>query len=101
MEFKNTKNMKYFVIDNFIEKDICDYLIRDVDKFIQNSGLVTINVNRQALFSSSLEFESLIEKSEHWKNFSQKMNSNDFLNFCKKKLEIDEKLYLTNRKTFL
>ena len=88
--------MKYFIIDDLIEKDICDCLIRDVDKFTQNSGFLTINVNRQSLFSSSLEFGSLIEKSKYWKNLSQKIDSNDFLNFCKKKLEIDEKLYLTN-----
>jgi len=88
--------MKYLVIDNFIEQDTCNLLIQDVDKFVKNSKLLTVNINRQALFSSSLEFGSLVEKSEHWKKFTQKINSNDFLNFCKKKLNIDEKLYLTN-----
>ena len=54
--------MKYLVIDNFIEQDTCNFLIQDVDKFVENSKLLTVNINRQALFSSSLEFGSLVEK---------------------------------------
>lgn len=88
--------MKYFVIDNFIEKKLCDFLIEDGNKFIINSKMNTINVNRQALFSSSLEFENLITNSEHWKKLSEKINSLEFLDFCKTKLEINKKLKLTN-----
>ena len=88
--------MKYFVIDNFIEKDVCNHLIQDANQYTKLSKLLTVNINRQALFSSSLEFGSLIEKSHHWQNFSKKINSNDFLNFCKKKLDINENLFLTN-----
>jgi len=88
--------MKYFVIDNFIEKNLCDYLIQDANKIVPDGGFVTINVNRKHLVSSSLEFSSLINNSKYWKSFSEKIDSYDFLNFCKKKLEIDEKLYLTN-----
>lgn len=88
--------MKYLIIDNFIKKEVCDNLISDVDKYVETNKLLTINVNRQALFSSSLEFENLIKKSESWHKLSKKINSVEFLNFCKEKLEITKRLSLKN-----
>ena len=88
--------MKYFIIDNFINEEVCDNLIKDVNNYVQINKLLTVNVNRQALFSSSLEFENLIKKSETWKKLSEKINSLEFLDFCKQKLEINNSLLLTN-----
>ena len=88
--------MKYFIIDNFVNEEVCDNLIKDVNNYVQINKLLTVNVNRQALFSSSLEFENLIKKSDTWKKLSEKINSLEFLDFCKQKLEINNNLFLTN-----
>ena len=59
--------MKYFYIDDFIEKNLCDHLIQDAKTMVQDKGFVNINVNRKHLVSSSLEFGSLVENSSHWR----------------------------------
>ena len=88
--------MKYFIIDDFIEKNLCDHLIQDAKTMVQDKGFVNINVNRKHLVSSSLEFGSLVENSSHWKTLTDKIDSDSFLSFCKTKLDINEKMYLTN-----
>ena len=56
--------MKYFSIDNFINKDLCEKLIQasDIHNFSKNKTL--IHGQRQFISSSDEEFHNLLNNSE-------------------------------------
>lgn len=88
--------MKYNIIDNFLEDDFCDELINDADKYTAINQYSKIHGNRKSLENSSLEFNELIKKSNTWKKLDEKINNQDFLNFCCKELLIENNFILEN-----
>ena len=85
--------MKYFSIDNFINKDLCEKLIQvsDIHNFSKNKTL--IHGQRQFISSSDEEFHNLLNNSDEWKNLEKKINSPEFLEFCLKKLDLNDKKF--------
>ena len=85
--------MKYFSIDNFINKDLCEKLIQvsDIHNFSKNKTL--IHGQRQFISSSDEEFHNLLNNSDEWKNLEKKINSSEFLEFCLKKLDLNDKKF--------
>ena len=85
--------MRYFSIDNFIDQGLCQKLIKvsDVHNFSKNKTL--IHGGRQFLSSTDIEFHNLINNSEDWKNLEKKINSQEFFDFCLKKLDVDKKKF--------
>lgn len=83
--------MRYFSIDNFIDKELCEKLIEasDSNNFSKNKTL--IHGQRQFLSSTDEEFHNLLNSSKDWKNLEDKINSLEFLNFCQKKLDLKDK----------
>ena len=77
--------MRYFSIDNFIDKELCEKLIEasESNNFSKNKTL--IHGQRQFLSSTDEEFHNLLNSSKDWKNLEDKINSLEFLNFCQKK----------------
>ena len=71
--------LKYKVFDNFIDKTQCSELIKDAEEILSNkSEKEVLNNNRQSIFSTSIIFNELINKSNNWKNLNEKLYSNDF-----------------------
>ena len=85
--------MKYFSIDNFIDKDLCEKLIKssDIHNFSKNKTL--IHGQRQFISSSDEEFHNLLNNSNEWKDLEKKINSPKFLEFCLDKLELNNKKF--------
>lgn len=85
--------MKYFSIDNFINKDLCEKLIKssDIHNFSKNKTL--IHGQRQFISSSDEEFHNLLNNSNEWKDLEKKINSPKFLEFCLDKLELNNKKF--------
>ena len=81
--------MKYFIIKNFISEENCQKLIQDVEHFTSEGDFFKFHGNRNELNSSNLAFNELLLKSENWKNLANKLNSNEFLNECCKRLGMD------------
>ncbi len=67
--------MKYFSIDNFINKDLCEKLIQvsDIHNFSKNKTL--IHGQRQFISSSDEEFHNLLNNYEECNNLEKKINS--------------------------
>ena len=74
--------MKYAIIDNFLEDDFCNELINDEEKYTSINQYTNIHGNRKSLENSRLEFNELIKKSNTWKKLEEKINNQDFLDFC-------------------
>ena len=85
--------MKYFSIDNFIDKDLCEKLIKssDIHNFSKNKTL--IHGQRQFISSSDEEFHNLLNNSNEWKDLEKKINSPEFLEFCLDRLELKNKKF--------
>ena len=85
--------MKYFSIDNFIDKDLCEKLIKssDIHNFSKNKTL--IHGQRQFISSSDEEFNNLLNNSNEWKDLEKKINSPEFLEFCLDRLELKNKKF--------
>jgi len=88
--------MKYTIIDNFLEDDFCNELINDAEKYTSINQYTNIHGNRKSLENSSLEFNELIKKSNTWKKLEEKINNQDFLDFCSQKLSIENSFILKN-----
>ena len=86
------KNLKYTIIDNFITSEFANNLIKD-SNIIGYDNFVKIQGNRLFLSSSSQELQDLISKSKVWKELFLKINSQQFLNLCCEKLEVDNKTF--------
>ncbi len=88
--------MKYFIIDNFIDKELCIKLIEACNIYNASRNKNEIHGGRQFLSSTGLEFNNLLENSKDWKNLENKINSLEFLNFCLKELDLKKKFSLVN-----
>ena len=89
--------MKYFIVDNFIDKDLCEKLIGAFNANYPSLKKKEIHGGRQFLSSTDLEFNELLKNSDDWKNLERKINSPKFLDFCLDKLELkDKKFSLVN-----
>ena len=82
--------MKYFIIDNFIDKELCIKLIEACNIYNPSRNKNEIHGGRQFLSSTGLEFNNLLKNSKDWENLENKINSLEFLNFCLKKLDLTE-----------
>tara|TARA_B110000967_G_C18885795_1_gene563904 strand:+ start:72 stop:917 length:846 start_codon:yes stop_codon:yes gene_type:complete len=82
--------MKYFVIDNFINKELCKKLIDDSNSSSANKNDLLMHGNRAFLSSTSYEFNELLNNSLDWQKLESKINSEEFLNLCLEKLNIKE-----------
>lgn len=85
--------MKYVVLKNFIDNNQCKKLIDDGNKHLNFDKHVVIHKNRVIVNGSNKDFNYLIEKSDVWDNFEKKINSQDFLDFCLKKVKLDSSKY--------
>ena len=88
--------MNYFIIDNFLSEDICRELIKDTSKLEESNYIKTHGDKRMMLASSSFDYKNLLNNSENWKKFDEKINSNSFLEMILKKLSINKNFYLTS-----
>ena len=82
--------MKYKILENFIDKNFCNALIKDANLFSKNDYIKVLN-NRLILPSSSLAFLKLINNSKPWKELHNQLNSQDFLKTILKALDLNEK----------
>lgn len=82
--------MKYFILNNFIDKESCIKLIEASNIHNPSRNKNEIHGGRQFLSSTGLEFNNLLENSKDWKKLEKKINSSEFLNFCLKKLDLTE-----------
>ena len=89
--------MKYTVIKNFINKTDASELIAEASKLVNFNNQIIIHKNRSFLSSTSQDFIKLINESNAWNKLEKKINSEEFLNFCFKKIDVNpDNYYLTN-----
>jgi PIN domain nuclease of toxin-antitoxin system len=89
--------MKYTVIKNYLDSDFCGKLTQDAEKFVSNKNYTLIHGNRSQLSSSSLSYYELVKNSSNWKKLNEKINSQEFLDYCCNNLSIkSEKFSLQN-----
>jgi len=81
--------VEYFVINNFLNKEYCKNLIKDVEQFIDEDEFFKYHGNRNDLSSTALPFYDLLKESENWKKLANKLNSSKFFIECCNKLELD------------
>ena len=81
----------YIVLDNFISKEDCEILIKDASFLKDSNYLKTHNGKRFLLSSSSIYFKYLIDRSNYWKNFHEKLNSGNLLDTIIHKFNIKKK----------
>jgi hypothetical protein len=81
--------MNYTCLDNFLSNKDCDNLIDDALKYGGMDKVPNVHGGRLSLASSDPKFCSLHEKSNSWRKLLNKINSDEFLQFCCKELSID------------
>ena len=85
--------MRYFIIDNFIDSELCKKLMDAYTINNSSKNRKEIHGGREFLSSTTLEFYNLLKKSKDWKNLENKINSSEFLELCIKKLDLKEKKF--------
>jgi len=85
--------MSYFIIDNFISEKDCELLLKDSSFVNEGDYIKTHNNKRLLLASSNIHYRNLINKSDNWKNLSNKLDSKNFLDLIKKKFDIKKNFY--------
>ncbi len=85
--------MRYFIIDNFIDNELCKKLMDAYSITNSSKNRKEIHGGREFLSSTTLEFYNLLKKSKDWKNLENKINSSEFLELCIKKLDLKEKKF--------
>jgi len=89
-DLKLVENFK--IIDDFIDVNLCQNLIKQA-QFIDNKKFLNIQGgNRYSLSNSSPFFKELLSKSSAWKDLNAKLTSNDFLKFCSSKLSFNSSI---------
>ena len=81
--------MKYKVVENFLDEDLCNLLIKEAEKYSKDNHINSQN-ERLLLLSTSLSYINLLEKSEAWMKLHDKLNSQKFLNQLLESLEIKD-----------
>ena len=84
--------MKFKVIDNFIDKTMCNELIEDAKKHCQNDHIEVLN-KRLLLASTSEPFTNLLKRSKAWNIFHNRLNSQEFLSETLNYLDCDNKMF--------
>lgn len=85
--------MLYKVIDNFLNKNQCEELIKSAEETVTNLNNSTIHGNRQIIPNTSLNFLNLEKKFLSWKSLSEKINCDEFFKFCLKELNLKNDLF--------
>tara|TARA_B110000977_G_C11065129_1_gene487524 strand:+ start:862 stop:1707 length:846 start_codon:yes stop_codon:yes gene_type:complete len=85
--------MKYFTIDNFVDKKLCSKLIKTSSAHNYSKNKTEIHGGRQFMSSTDIEFYNLLNNTKDWKNLVNKINSEKFLNSCLKKFNLNEKKF--------
>ena len=90
--------IKYKIIDNFLNSNECQNLIDDAENILNKIGSRQIlNNNREITQSTSIKFRKLLSYSENWRQFNNKISSQDFFDKCMENLGINDlKFYITN-----
>ncbi len=81
--------MKYKIIDNFIDKELCKELVSNAKKLenqIFNENI--IHGGRNFISSTSDDFSKLKSFSESWKSFSKYLESHEFAEFTFSQLDL-------------
>ena len=87
--------IKYKVIDNFISSNECDNLIYDAEKLLDDiGGRQILNNNRELTSSTSLNFFELLKSSNNWYNINSKLSSQDFINDCFDRSDVNPKKFI-------
>jgi hypothetical protein len=74
---------KYKIIDNFLNSLDCKNLINDAENIFDKIGSRQIlNNNRELTQSTSIKFKTLLKNSKVWKDFNQKISSQEFFDKC-------------------
>ena len=61
--------IKYYVMDDFIDPSICKELIKDFDIYTEEMNLASIHGGRKILPNTSSHFIKMLKASKAWKNF--------------------------------
>ena len=85
--------MEYKVINNFLNKDECNNLINDAKKILNKEKLFSFHGGRLVLTCTDIQFTNLYNNSVNWKNLIDKLNCEEFFEFCCKKLDINSKFF--------
>ena len=85
--------MKYFTIDNFVDKKLCSRLIKTSNVHNYSKNKTEIHGGRQFMSSTDIEFYNLLNNSKDWKNLVNKINSEKFLNSCLANFSLSEKKF--------
>ena len=83
--------MRYFSVNNFIDKKLCKKLIQESNSLENISNKTEIHGGRKFLSSTDIEFYNLLIKSKNWRNLANQINSEKFLSSCLKKFNLEEK----------
>jgi len=87
----------FIVIENYLTESQCEDLIKEAGE-LDKEKFVIIQKKRLFLSNSSFFFFELIKQSKSWQKLNNLLNSDDFLNFCCKKLGLNTELF--SRKVF-
>ena len=80
--------MLYKVIDNFLNENQCEELIKNAEEADINQNNSRIHGNRQVIPNTSLNFLNLEKKFFNWRSLSEKINCNKFFEFCLNELNL-------------
>jgi len=85
--------MKYFSVDNFINKKLCKKLIKESNSIKNIKNKTEIHGGRKFLSSTDIEFYNLLNNSKDWRNLVNQINSEKFLGSCLRKFNLEEKKF--------
>ncbi len=75
--------IKYKIIENFLNSSDCKNLINEAENIFDKIGSrQIINNNRELTQSTSIKFKTLLKNSKIWKDFNQKISSQEFFDKC-------------------
>ena len=81
--------MNYAIIDNFLNKNSCEKLIKfSNDLLDNNSETINYHGNRSEIFSTYNSFQSMILNEKEIKDFNEYLSSNEFFELVCEKLSI-------------
>jgi len=88
----------FIVIENYLTESQCEDLIKEAGE-LDKEKFVIIQKKRLFLSNSSFFFFELIKQSKSLQKLNNLLNSDDFLNFCCKKLKnyFLEEFFLQNQ----
>ena len=88
--------MNYKVIDNFLDIENCNQLIKDGYASSNLDKYQKMHNNRYSLVCSNLEFFNLCKKSKSWLDLQEKLSSEAFFKKCCSMLDLDSEQFEIN-----